>query len=104
MVYPTALGAPTTLEQYVLLSLSPARADPGTPSRFSKIFKAIAARLDSPPAPTVAIPPTSSSTPAASTSPSGHAATLLLAIAEKDSTVVYYVLRDGIVSPKEVPE
>ncbi|KAL8287447.1 hypothetical protein RQP46_003305 [Phenoliferia psychrophenolica] len=30
--------------------------------------------------------------------------TVYLAIVEKDSSVVYYVLKDGIVSPLEVPE
>ncbi|KDE05713.1 hypothetical protein MVLG_03947 [Microbotryum lychnidis-dioicae p1A1 Lamole] len=30
--------------------------------------------------------------------------TIYLAIAERDSSIVYYVLRHGIVSPKEVPE
>ncbi|GAA5840629.1 hypothetical protein JCM3766R1_000492 [Sporobolomyces carnicolor] len=30
--------------------------------------------------------------------------TIYLAIVEKDSSIVYYVLKQGIVSPKEVPE
>ncbi|GAA5919366.1 hypothetical protein JCM5296_002276 [Sporobolomyces johnsonii] len=30
--------------------------------------------------------------------------TIYLAIVEKDGSIVYYVLRQGIVSPKEVPE
>ncbi|GAA6061418.1 hypothetical protein JCM10212_004476 [Sporobolomyces blumeae] len=30
--------------------------------------------------------------------------TIYLAIVERDSSIVYYVLRQGIVSPKEVPE
>ncbi|GAA5825769.1 hypothetical protein JCM5353_001419 [Sporobolomyces roseus] len=30
--------------------------------------------------------------------------TIYLSIVEKDSSIVYYVLRKGIVSPKEVPE
>jgi len=38
-------------------------------------------------------PPTPTSTP-----------TIYLAMIEKDASIVYYVLRQGIVSPKEVPE
>ena len=34
----------------------------------------------------------------------GTPQTVYLAIVEKDSSVVYYVLKDGIVSPLEVPE
>jgi tRNA-splicing endonuclease subunit Sen15 len=29
---------------------------------------------------------------------------MYLSMIEKDSSIVYYVLRQGIVSPKEVPE
>ncbi|GAA5946389.1 hypothetical protein JCM3765_000223 [Sporobolomyces pararoseus] len=39
-----------------------------------------------------------------STDSSSSSPTIYLAIVEKDSSIVYYVLRQGIVSPKEVPE
>ncbi|GAA5909752.1 Sen15p [Sporobolomyces salmoneus] len=35
---------------------------------------------------------------------SSSSPTIYLAIVEKDSSIVYYVLKQGIVSPKEVPE
>ncbi|GAA5852737.1 hypothetical protein JCM9279_003951 [Rhodotorula babjevae] len=56
-----------------------------------------------------------SSTPSSSSAPSDAAPspdspaptstpTIYLAMIEKDASIVYYVLRQGIVSPKEVPE
>ncbi|SCV70249.1 BQ2448_1643 [Microbotryum intermedium] len=39
-----------------------------------------------------------------STSSPTETPAIYLAIAERDSSIVYYVLKEGIVSPKEVPE
>ncbi|GAA5931481.1 hypothetical protein JCM1841_003550 [Sporobolomyces salmonicolor] len=67
-----------------------------TPTTLASLSSVLTA-LDSLPPPSTASP---SSDPPASTEPP----TVYLAIVEKDGSIVYYVLRQGIVSPKEVPE
>ncbi|GAA5953617.1 hypothetical protein JCM8115_004105 [Rhodotorula mucilaginosa] len=82
-VYPMGLQQPTNLRQLgdVIKAIStrfPKAAAPSEPS-------AASAFTDSPAAPSTTT-------------------TIFLAMIEKDSSIVYYVLRNGIVSPKEVPE
>lgn len=50
------------------------------------------------------LPATSTAESANSTIDPVSSPTIYLAIVEKDSSIVYYVLKQGIVSPKEVPE
>ncbi|GAA5869154.1 hypothetical protein JCM16303_000376 [Sporobolomyces ruberrimus] len=49
-------------------------------------------------------PPTATTSSTIGSSESSTSPTIYLAIVEKDSSIVYYVLKQGIVSPKEVPE
>ncbi|GAA6009308.1 hypothetical protein JCM11491_004268 [Sporobolomyces phaffii] len=70
-----------------------------TPTSISSLDHVLTAVSKLPPPPSAA---TASATAAASSEPSSP--TVYLAIVEKDSSIVYYVLRQGIVSPKEVPE
>lgn len=79
--------------------------------RLTSVLHAIASRLPASPDSSNRAPsPSDDSSILASTvsttttsSPSAPT-TIYLAMIEKDSSIVYYVLRDGIVSPKEVPE
>ncbi|GAA5964073.1 hypothetical protein JCM21900_005155 [Sporobolomyces salmonicolor] len=50
------------------------------------------------------LPPHSTASPFSDPPASTEPPTVYLAIVEKDGSIVYYVLRQGIVSPKEVPE
>ncbi|BGO94306.1 hypothetical protein NBRC10512_002756 [Rhodotorula toruloides] len=82
VVLPMGLTVPTSLEA------------------LDKVFQAVSRRFPS---------PSSSSDKPASPSDSSsdqpeHPTTIYLSMIEKDSSIVYYVLRQGIVSPKEVPE
>ncbi|GAA5985165.1 hypothetical protein JCM10908_002552 [Rhodotorula pacifica] len=87
-VYPMGLQQPTNLRQLtdVITAIStrfPETAIPSEPS-------AASALADSP--------------AASDTATTATTTTIYLAMVEKDSSIVYYVLRNGIVSPKEVPE
>ncbi|KAG0660932.1 hypothetical protein C6P46_004205 [Rhodotorula mucilaginosa] len=82
-VYPMGLQQPTNLRQLgdVIKTISTRFPEAAVPSEPS----AASAFTDSPAAPSTTT-------------------TIFLAMIEKDSSIVYYVLRNGIVSPKEVPE
>ncbi|TNY22827.1 hypothetical protein DMC30DRAFT_444883 [Rhodotorula diobovata] len=91
VVLPMVLTAPTSL------------------AALTAVLDAVAARFPPSPKPSSAPAPepAPSSTAAAAAAPSDaapEAPTIYLAMVEKDSSIVYYVLRQGIVSPKEVPE
>ncbi|ORY86747.1 tRNA intron endonuclease [Leucosporidium creatinivorum] len=91
---------------------------PTSLAEFSSIFTALSTRYpssfppSSPSSPSSTPPPlaeSSSPSPATLSAPSteseeAQTPTIYLSIVEKDSSVVYYVLRRGVVSPKEVPE
>ncbi|GJN93497.1 hypothetical protein Rhopal_006554-T1 [Rhodotorula paludigena] len=76
----------------------------------SAVLAAVSRRFpsSSSPSPAVADPsaPAPSPAPAQAATPvqDANAPMIYLAVVEKDASIVYYVLRDGIVSPKEVPE
>ncbi|GAA5997187.1 hypothetical protein JCM5350_000103 [Sporobolomyces pararoseus] len=88
---------------------TPAKAPPAvvlpmnltTPTSIKSLDSVLSAiaKLPAPESTTSTTTSTKDSTDSASSSP-----TIYLAIVEKDSSIVYYVLRQGIVSPKEVPE
>ncbi|GAA5973170.1 hypothetical protein JCM11641_006304 [Rhodosporidiobolus odoratus] len=88
---------------------------PTSLAALTAILKALSTRYPSPSSTSDAaktngssLPPTPSGEPKKALLPSEqedpNPTTIYLAIVEKDSSIVYYVLRDGIVSPKEVPE
>ncbi|GAA6058255.1 hypothetical protein JCM3770_006082 [Rhodotorula araucariae] len=82
VVLPMALTAPTSL------------------ATLSSVLTAVSARYPTSAAPSTA-PDAPEPTPAAEGT---DGPTIYLAMIEKDGSIVYYVLRQGIVSPKEVPE
>lgn len=95
VVLPMGLQTPTTLASFALV------LPPSIPSdlltHLVHSLSSVLTALDSLPPHSTAF---TSSDPPASTEPP----TVYLAIVEKDGSIVYYVLRQGIVSPKEVPE
>ncbi|POY76363.1 hypothetical protein BMF94_0560 [Rhodotorula taiwanensis] len=94
-VYPMGLQTPTSLRQ--LTSVIRAIA-----TRFPSATAATSADSASETAPTVSVTDAESSDPTSAATPT--TTTVYLAMVEKDSSIVYYVLRNGVVSPKEVPE
>ncbi|GAA6041479.1 hypothetical protein JCM8097_001896 [Rhodosporidiobolus ruineniae] len=94
VVLPMNLTTPTSLAS--LTSILSAVS-----SRFPPSSASSAPSADSPSSPS-----TDPSTPSAGAPKPDDQdpTTIYLAIVEKDSSIVYYVLRNGIVSPKEVPE
>lgn len=77
------------------------RANDLVTSRLSDVIEAVSTRY-----PDAAVPSEPSAASAFTDSPAAPSTTttIYLAMIEKDSSIVYYVLRNGIVSPKEVPE
>ncbi|GAA5825868.1 hypothetical protein JCM11251_000035 [Rhodosporidiobolus azoricus] len=89
VVLPTGLATPTSLAE------------------LTAVLNAVASRFASTPLTSSS----SSDVPIPTHAPTGPSktddadtTTVYLGIVEKDSSIVYYVLRKGIVSPKEVPE
>lgn len=77
--------------------------------RFKTLFAALALLIPPPPLSsflaTAFRPHAPAEEPAPMTQPSpANVPTVYLAMVEKDSSVVYYVLREGILSPKELPD
>ncbi|GAA5946029.1 hypothetical protein JCM3775_002673 [Rhodotorula graminis] len=85
VVLPMALNEPTSL------------------AALSSVLDAVAKRFSPSPSST-SLPSSTPSAPSADAAAPPDSPTIYLAMIEKDASIVYYVLRQGIVSPKEVPE
>ncbi|GAA5912739.1 hypothetical protein JCM8208_004056 [Rhodotorula glutinis] len=85
VVLPMALNEPTSL------------------AALTSVLDAVSKRFPSSTSLSSSSSPSDAAPPADSPSPTSTP-TIYLAMIEKDASIVYYVLRQGIVSPKEVPE
>ncbi|GAA5891464.1 hypothetical protein JCM6882_004478 [Rhodosporidiobolus microsporus] len=86
VVLPMGLSTPTSLAE------------------LTAILNAVSTRYPSTPLTSSSTEPSTSTPAAPSKADDADTTTVYLSIVEKDSSIVYYVLRKGIVSPKEVPE
>ncbi|GAA5864204.1 hypothetical protein JCM8547_001291 [Rhodosporidiobolus lusitaniae] len=96
-------GRPKTPKRAPVSVVLPMRlTTPTSLASLTAVLNALSSRYPSTPSSDTL--PSTSTTTLSATSDDADTFTIYLAIVEKDSSIVYYVLRKGIVSPKEVPE